>query len=245
MKTILIGILFLSIIQIGLAQTKFTAGASFGFPTHNWGYEGTIDGLRSQTRSSWSISAFGSKVYNNNWSGKLEIGVNRFGEALSFNGMKTGQPPIVSWIMTPTISKNLNLEGTRFSIEPGIGVSLAYYQKSKYTFDRDSFKVFGRLGKDNQGNEIWIPVNNLTIDGFQDVVSQFAFLIRPELNINYHLNDNSMVFLRGLVGIGFNENIVERDFYRVNFDGEDYEANHKLGSSYTSFDLGYKVSFNR
>jgi hypothetical protein len=244
MKSILFGILFLSLIQIGHAQNKLMFGGSFGFPSSNWKYDGTIDGLRSLTRSSWSISAFSAKKFNKNLIGKVELGVNRFGQALSFQGMKNKQLPIVSWMVTPIISKNLPMKGTKFSLEPGLGVSLTYFQKNNYTFDRDSFKVFGRRGKDDLGNEIWIPLHNITIDGYQEVASQFGLLIRPELVVNYQINDKSFAFIRGLIGIGLGESIVDREFPIVNLDGLNYEAYHKVGSSYTSFEFGYKILLN-
>lgn len=244
MKTILLGILFFLVVQLGYSQSKLMFGGSFGFPSSKWEYDGTIDGLRSLTRSSWSVSFFGAKIFNKNWIGKVDFGVNRFGQALSFQGMKINQIPIVSWMVTPIVAKNLKLEGTKFSIEPGFGVSLTYFQRNNYTFDRDSFKVYGRRGKDDLGNEIWIPLHNITIDGYQEVVSQFEVLIRPELVVNYQVNDKSFAFIRGLIGIGLGESIVNREFPIVNLDDVNYEAYHKVGSSYTSFELGYKVFLN-
>lgn len=241
MKSILICFFFLSAIQICQAQKEFLVGGSFGFPSSNWEYEGTIDGLRSLTRSSWSVSAFGSKMLKRNWIGKVELGVNRFGQALSFREIKNKELSIIAWAITPVLSKKLKLGGSKFSFEPGLGISLTYFPVNNYTFDRDSFKIFGRPGIDDQGNEIWIPLHNITIDGYQEVVTRFGLLIRPELMVNYQFNDNSFVFIRGIIGIGFEDRIVDRQFPIVNLDGINYEAQHKLGSSYTSFDLGFKM----
>lgn len=243
-KSFLLFIPLLLLHSVCSGQTNVSI--SIGVPSIHWDYTGNFGALRTLPNNGWGLNISASKQTSNKLLYGGSIGLVKFNNQIEFSASKVGITALSYLHATPFIGYKLSRPDTKVFLVPKIGLSLGYLPMRDQVYENDMpFHALRRNIRDKDGNIISVPIHDISYTGAQITKDRLLAQLNPRIEFHYRIGTISSIFVNLEAGISLKENVVERDFTEIVFEGNSYQASHVSSLSYTMIGIGYLVKLGK